>query len=331
MPLPLVAGGVDVRLGWRVLAEGLFLPTNLDLDAFQGVHDGVFLPTNPDLVHVHEGVFLPTDLGLDTLAFMGESFFQADLDLDHAREGVLLQADLDHLVLHRIQHVILRPAGLVHHALRHVQDLLKPLLRYRSPRRVWCWVAFFEFLGFLVSRETSDTCSQPQSYWCRFFPFFRKVGRMDFFWRRACLRIVTVRRNTSMTLVKRHVGTYTKNDSNCEPLKDNGRRVSMVTPTLGKRSPRAADHYEETIGILLALEMCQFLRVLVGALKWRIREEEGTSRFFVSSILQNSEPSTLLPSRHCAVHQTLNTSGNQMRTRNTKVKQVSEIYFAKHT
>ena len=29
MALPLIAD-VDVRLGWRVLSEGLFLPTNLD-------------------------------------------------------------------------------------------------------------------------------------------------------------------------------------------------------------------------------------------------------------------------------------------------------------
>ena len=51
-----------------------------------------------------------------------------NLDLHALRrvhEGVFLQADLDHLAHHRVQHEIRPP---VHHLLHHVQDLLVPFL-----------------------------------------------------------------------------------------------------------------------------------------------------------------------------------------------------------
>ena len=48
---PLLACGVDFRLGWSVLSEGIFLPTNLDLLALRcakGAHEGIFLPADHD-------------------------------------------------------------------------------------------------------------------------------------------------------------------------------------------------------------------------------------------------------------------------------------------
>ena len=39
VPFSLVASGVDVPLGWRVLSEGNFFPTNINLYAFHRVHE----------------------------------------------------------------------------------------------------------------------------------------------------------------------------------------------------------------------------------------------------------------------------------------------------
>ena len=48
-----MASGVDVRLGWRVLSEGIFLPTILELVAFPRVHEEIFLPADLDHLALH--------------------------------------------------------------------------------------------------------------------------------------------------------------------------------------------------------------------------------------------------------------------------------------
>ena len=56
VPFLLLAGGVDVRLGWRVLSSGIFHPTNTALDAFHRVHEVVFRAASLGLHHIHEHI-----------------------------------------------------------------------------------------------------------------------------------------------------------------------------------------------------------------------------------------------------------------------------------